>query len=235
MIGYSFLVRATMKEPAGWKKRFLTEFVHEEGSTVGTKLIGHGVPWWDRDRGFQTLDELVRWSRWCFIYERDAPKFTHLGKEIPHWCETKESWAEYKHCDHSKKEYGTFYTALYTEPLTGRGKTPKCTGDVLERTAGRCGLCFDPIETEGPRGEFSSASDHIYPDSKGGSDAIENIQATHSCCNGSKKDISGGHAPLAWMLGRFALNQLASPRGLSTWKSLAGEVAKATRKFIDRF
>jgi hypothetical protein len=91
------------------------------------------------------------------------------------------------------------------------------------------------ILTDGPRGNFSGVSDHIFPDSKGGLDSIENIQPAHVCCNSSKSSISGGHAPLAWMLGRFALQQLASPGGFSNWKPLAGNMVKATAKFTDRF
>lgn len=234
MIGYSFLVRASMA-PKGWEDDFLAAFVQEIGGTAGTRLIGHGVPWWDRSGGFRSVEELVRWSRWCFIYERDPGKFTTMGKEIPHWNEEQESWREYKACNHSKKIYGTFYAALYKEPRTKRGKTPACNAQVLGLTSGRCGICFDTIQTEEPRGWFSGASDHIFPDSKGGLDAIENIQPAHTCCNSSKSSISGGHAPLAWMLGRFALNQLASPGGLSNWNSLARQASTSTRKFIDRF
>jgi hypothetical protein len=234
MIGYSFLVRASM-EPTGWRKEFLAAFVQEHGHTAGTCLIGHGVPWWNRSSGFNSLDEMVRWSRWCFIYERDPGKFTSVGKDIPHWNEERESWRDYMACDHENKIYGTFYAALYKPPRTQRGNTPKCDARILRRTAGRCGLCFDTIQTDGPRGVFSGVSDHIFPDSKGGPESIENIQPAHVCCNSSKSSISGGHATLAWMLGRFALNQLASPGGLSTWKSLAREAGKSTRKFNDRF
>ncbi|MCH2144918.1 MAG: HNH endonuclease [Phycisphaerales bacterium] len=239
MIGYSFLVRASMAPkdttPKGWRKTFLEAFLQEHGRTAGTWLIGYGVPWWERSAGFTSLDEFVRWSRWCFIYERDPGKFTSMGKEIPHWDEEQESWREYIACGHSKQVYGTFYSALYREPRTTRGKTPKCDSRILARTAGRCGLCHDTILTDGPRGKFSGVSDHIFPDSKGGLESIENIQPAHVCCNSSKSSISGGHAPLAWMLGRFALEQLALPDGFSNWKSLAGEAVKATRKFADRF
>jgi hypothetical protein len=236
MIGYQFLVRATMEEPSGWKKRFLTEFVDTEGANAGNCLIGHGIPWWNRDLGFRTLEELIRWSRWCFIHERDGPKFTYMNKSVPQWDEAKETWAEYKRCKHHSKTYGTFYSALYAEPRSRRGKTPpRCTGDVLGRTAGRCGLCFDTIDTDGPRSEFSAASDHIYPDSKGGSEALENIQPTHICCNGSKSSISGGHAPLAWMLGRFALSRLSTANGMSDWPSLARNASEVTSKFSSRF
>ncbi len=234
MIGYSFLVRASM-DPKGWSNDFLAAFVEEIGDKAGTRLIGHGVPWWERSDGFRSVEELVRWSRWCFIHERDPGKFTTMGKEIPHWNEEQESWREYKSCNHGKKIYGTFYAALYREPRTKRGKTPACNEQVLKLTSGRCGLCFDTIRTESPRGWFSCASDHIFPDSKGGIEALENIQPAHTCCNSSKSSISGGHAPLAWMLGRFALDQLASPGGFSKWKSLAREASTRTTKFIERF
>lgn len=233
MIGYSFLVRASMN-PTGWRSEFLAEFVQKHGHSVGTYLIGHGVPWWNRCDGFKTLDELVRWSRWCFIYERDSGKFTSVGKDIPHWDEAQESWRDYMACDHKNEIYGTFYTALYKQPRTKRGKTPKCDFQILRRTDGRCGLCFDTIQTDGPRGPFSGVSDHIFPDSKGGPDSIENIQALHNCCNKSKSSISGGHSPLAWMLGRFALNQLAAPDGFKTWKLLAHQTYKAFQKFDRR-
>jgi hypothetical protein len=84
-------------------------------------------------------------------------------------------------------------------------------------------------------GMMSARRRVLFPDSKGGPESMENIQPAHVCCNSSKSSFSGGHAPLAWMLGRFALNQLASPGGLSTWKSLAREASTRTRKFIDRF
>ena len=234
MIGYSFLIRASM-DPKGWAKRFLAEFVRERGSTAGTYLIGHGIPWWDRLHGFQSVEELVRWSRWCHIYERDAGKFTSVGKEIPHWDEDQESWREYMACDRKRGIYGTFYTALRKEPRIKRGVAPKCNAEVLDITSGRCGICFDTIQIEGPHGWFSGESDHILPDSKGGLEALENIQPTHRCCNRSKSSISGGHAPLAWMLGRFALNQLNSPDGFSIWKSLVREAVKKTKRFADRF
>ena len=222
MIGYSFLVRASM-DPKGWEKKFLKEFVKEHGSSIGNFLIGHGVPWWNRSNGFKSLEDLVRWSRWSYIYERDAGKFTSVGKEIPHWDEDYESWQEFK------KKDGTFYKALYTEPTTKRGKTPKCDTQILMLTSGRCGFCFDNIQTHGSHGPLSAVSDHIFPDSKGGLHTLENIQPMHYYCNGKKSSISGGHAPLGWMLGRFALNQLATPDGFLRWKSLACEAANTTK------
>ena len=228
MIGFSFLIRASMN-PRGWEKKFLNEFVKQHGSGIGSYLIGHGIPWWNRSSGFKTLEDLVRWSRWCFIYERDPGKFTSVGKDIPHWNEDHETWQEYISCNHKEKKYGTFYKALYKKPRTKRGKTPKCDMEILMLTSGRCGFCFDKIQNDGCRSQFSCESDHIFPDSKGGTHNLENIQPLHSYCNGKKSSISGGHAPLGWMLGRFALNLLTTRDALLQWKSLASKAADSTK------
>lgn len=48
---------------------------------------------------------------------------------------------------------------------------------VIARDGGVCGLCGQPVPNEDVH------IDHIYPQSLGGADELDNLQVTHSLCN----------------------------------------------------
>lgn len=60
---------------------------------------------------------------------------------------------------------------------------------VYERDDWTCQLCFGPIDrTADPNSDWAPSLDHIIPSSTGGTDAIENLRATHRWCNSVRSD-----------------------------------------------
>lgn len=59
-------------------------------------------------------------------------------------------------------------------------RTERITKRLLEANNYICALCGEPTTLK------ESNIDHIIPKSKGGSDSIENLQATHKVCNFKK-------------------------------------------------
>jgi 5-methylcytosine-specific restriction endonuclease McrA len=54
------------------------------------------------------------------------------------------------------------------------------------RSAGRCGVCGDPVDLDVPRGRLQPTLDHIVPLSKGGNTERVNLQLAHRGCNSRK-------------------------------------------------
>ena len=69
--------------------------------------------------------------------------------------------------------------------------------DIFERDNWVCGICGTKINKRlkwpSPR---SKSIDHIVPLSKGGADAVINVQASHLRCNMSKNNRNGGQLRL---------------------------------------
>ena len=215
--GFSFLVRSALN---GEKKYFFEQFVKSEGRTAGQKLLGHGVKWWKRSEGFTDIDQFTRWARYSYIYEREAPKFTFRGSAVPIWDESMK-WIDYKRL--------VFKPAYKKLDRTREDKIPPCER-VINRTAGCCGICSGPINLSIEKKDgYSCSVDHIVPHSKGGSDELSNFQATHSYCNGKKSSMSGGHAPLGWMLGRYLLICLAEDGATKKWENLYKDAIKRVK------
>lgn len=75
----------------------------------------------------------------------------------------------------------TYHKEL-NEYLEGKQITKRknLTKRLLEANNYICALCGEPTTLK------ESNIDHIIPKSKGGSDSIENLQATHKVCNFKK-------------------------------------------------
>lgn len=66
----------------------------------------------------------------------------------------------------------------------GQARIARKRGSVRAKcTDGLCYLCLVPIDFDG---EWHV--DHVYPRSKGGSDELVNLAATHAACNLKKHD-----------------------------------------------
>lgn len=60
---------------------------------------------------------------------------------------------------------------------------------TIARTKPPCGICGDPIDYTLPHDDpMSYAVDHIVPLNRGGSDTLDNKQASHRTCNRAKSD-----------------------------------------------
>lgn len=60
-----------------------------------------------------------------------------------------------------------------------------CRRTLIRRDGCVCGLCGEPIALM-----RDVTLDHKHPRSKGGSDAIENLQLAHRACNQAKSDLT---------------------------------------------
>lgn len=66
----------------------------------------------------------------------------------------------------------------------GLGNTEVLLSYLIERDAGICGICHEPVTEE--RGTWGPSIDHIIPLSKGGAHELGNVQLAHRFCNYSK-------------------------------------------------
>ena len=201
------------------------EFLNAKGCSFGEFVLGHGLEeCWDGQGEIANMKDFNRWSRHIYMHQRDAPKFIALGGVIPAWDEDSMEWHKYKSDD--TKKPGPFYKELKRlQDINPRGKrrqlTKKEKKEVMERTGSHCAMCSERVITEAHPSKLKVAYDHIFPHSKGGPSEVGNYQPLHNFCNGAKSSLSGGHIPLAFLMGRWFLEQLASDKRPEWWNSEA--------------
>ena len=60
---------------------------------------------------------------------------------------------------------------------------------ALKARKDKCGICLEAIDYQaGQYEDLAFQADHIIPVSKGGSNRLSNLRATHRKCNRSKSD-----------------------------------------------
>lgn len=200
--GFWVMMRIQHELNKTWREPLVEAWLADRGDRVGALVNAPNVPWWSADLSIGGSDELVRFIRHLYLYEREPPKWNIVGHEVPVWDENI-AWKVYKR-DVFKPAY---------KKWKGRSdrKTLLPAKDILARTGGVCALCGGLI-TEGNLG---LAKDHIHPFSKGGSDGLMNLQPLHRFCNGSISSIGAGEIPLSLELGRWLIGQVSDGQGHS--------------------
>ena len=202
-IGFWTMMRIQMEEGASWRRDMMKAWVSEFGSRIASTVAAPHVPDWSDLATIDTPEDLVRFARHLYLFERERPKWGHQGREVPPWDETV-SWKDYKR--------HKFMPAYRTLTRLKDRKTLRPASEVLARTGGLCALCGGEISTRKDGGSLRLAKDHIHPFSKGGSDGITNLQPLHYACNGAITSVG----PRA--------------RSLSASKSAAGSSRSSKRK-----
>jgi 5-methylcytosine-specific restriction endonuclease McrA len=202
-IGFWSMMRIQMEECASWRHAMATQWAEECGSEIGLIVSAPHVPGWSWDSKIESPDELVRFTRHLYLFEREKPKWEYQNRLVPTWDESI-SWKEYKR--------NTFMPAYRTLKRLNERKTLRPAQEVLARTGGHCALCGGDILTGKDGGKLRLAKDHIHPFSKGGSDDITNLQPLHHACNGAITSVGPGEIPLSLQLGRWIISTAATER-----------------------
>ena len=195
-IGFWTMMRIQMEEGASWRRDMMKAWVSEFGSRIASTVAAPHVPDWSDLATIDTPEDLVRFARHLYLFERERPKWGHQGREVPPWDETV-SWKDYKR--------HKFMPAYRTLTRLKDRKTLRPASEVLARTGGLCALCGGEISTRKDGGSLRLAKDHIHPFSKGGSDGITNLQPLHYACNGAITSVGPGEIPLSLQIGRWLI------------------------------
>jgi hypothetical protein len=216
LIGYKSLLRKGRCDESGIRS-FLVAFATRMQDRIPTSLIGHGVEGYKRGTMFDDHDSLIRWIRHTYVEERERPKFQFLNISLPAWNESEMKWSDFVE-NVFKPTYRDYQIAVKGGALERRGFTKKEKQAALKRTSKKCSICSDTIFPKS--GAFALNVDHIKPHALGGLNCPSNLQPTHQYCNKSKSSISGGQAPMAYLLGRFALIFIQESTSAAEIKSL---------------
>ena len=206
--GFWMMMRIHHEEYSQWRVPLVEAWVSERGREVGALVSAPNVPGWSGDSSISSPEELVRFTRYLFLFEREPPKWLSVGHEVPVWDETM-SWKKYK-----KYCFKPAYKKMKVHLPRERNPLPPAEC-VLGRTAGFCALCGGTVMQDNviKRDDLGLAKDHIHPFCKGGTDDLHNLQPLHIFCNSTISSIGPGEVPLALELGRWLMQLVFQSRG----------------------
>ncbi|MCP4837735.1 MAG: HNH endonuclease [Planctomycetes bacterium] len=206
--GFWVMMRIQHEEHKQWRVPLVEAWVAERGQEVGALISAPNVPGWSVDSSIDSPDELVRFTRNLFLFEREPPKWLSVGQEVPIWDETM-AWKKYK-----TKHFQPAYVKMKDRVQRER-KTLLPAEDILGRTGGFCALCGGTVRQDKAikKDDLGLAKDHIHPFCKGGSDDLLNLQPLHNFCNGAISSVGPGEIPLGLELGRWLMQLVSRSRG----------------------
>ena len=209
--GFWVMMRIQHEEHPSWRVPLIEAWVAERGAVAGSLISAPNVDGWSTSSSIDGHDELVRFTRHLYLFEREVPKWSNVGQVVPVWDEVM-SWKVYKR--------ELFMPAYRTWDAPRERKTLLPAADILARTGGICAMCGGGIRSddEGRRIGVALAKDHIHPFSKGGTDGILNLQPLHYFCNGAITSVGPGEIPLSLEIGLWVMGQVAMGRG-EPWAS----------------
>jgi hypothetical protein len=228
--GFWVMMRIQHEEYGSWRPPLVEAWVSERGEGIGALISAPSVPGWSATSSIRTPDDLVRFTRRIFLFERELPKWRNVGHEVPAWDESI-SWKGYKK--------DLFMPAYNTFKAPRERKTLLPAKDILARTGGVCALCGggirvgDTVKKDG----LGLAKDHIHPFCKGGTDGLLNLQPLHNFCNGAISSVGPGEIPLSLELGRWLIRRVTQSLG-EPWASMLletyGSKLRSERKVAAR-